>query len=196
MTGPFLRRTIFLAAFSLAAIPVFAINASKTEPPQATEKGKEITSANARLESTSGSSVSGIVTFRHDPEYDGLRVKVEVAGLKPGRHGIHIHERGDCSAADAQSAGGHFNPTNRRHGAPAHGKHHAGDLGNIAANAEGRVRTELKSDTITFNGETSILGKALILHAQPDDLASQPAGNAGKRVACGVIEPLLETDAG
>ncbi len=196
MTGLVLGKTLFVAAFSFATMPALAINASKSEPPEATEKGKEVTSANARLESKSGTRASGVVTFRHNPEYDGLRVKVEVAGLKPGKHGIHIHERGDCSAEDAKSAGGHFNPTNRRHGAPTHSSHHVGDLGNVEASSDGRVIAELQSDAITFNGETSILGKALIVHAQPDDFASQPAGGAGKRVACGVIKPLLQADAG
>ena len=185
-----------VAVVSLVALPVGAINASKSDPPKAAEKGEEVSSANARLESKSGSHASGVVTFRHDPEYDGLRIKVEVAGLKPGKHGFHVHENGDCSADDAKSAGGHFNPTNRQHGAPTHSKHHVGDLGNVEANSDGRVRTEIKSRAITFNGETSILGKALVVHAEPDDFASQPSGDAGKRVACGVIEPLLKTDSG
>ena len=140
----------------------------------------------AKLNPTQGNKTRGTVVFIREPE--GVRVVAEVTGLTPGKHGFHIHEKGDCSAPDATSAGGHFNPTGAPHGAPTETRRHAGDFGNITANAQGVARFERVDNMIKLDGPHSILGKAVIVHAKADDLKTQPTGDAGGRVACGVIE--------
>jgi superoxide dismutase, Cu-Zn family len=132
----------------------------------------------------SGSPVKGTVTFTKTG--DAVQVVADFTGLTPGKHAFHIHEFGDCSAADAATAGTHFNPTHKPHGAPDKPERHAGDLGNLEADSTGKAHLELKSDVLKFGGETSILGRAVIVHEKVDDW-SQPVGNAGGRVACGVI---------
>lgn len=145
-------------------------------------------SAMAVLSPTSGSSVHGVVTFVRKDRGTTL-VTANLSGLKPNSlHGMHIHERGDCSARDASSAGDHFNPTGSSHGAPAAAQHHSGDLGNVAANAAGQVYETFEVREGAFGtGDDSIIGLGLIVHAERDDLRSQPAGNAGARLACGMI---------
>lgn len=140
----------------------------------------------ATMQPKSGSAVTGTVTFTESSR--GVRVNVRLDNVAPGVHGFHVHETGDCSAPDASSAGGHFNPSNEPHGAPSDRVHHAGDLGNVTANERGEVRTEFFSNAITVSaGAQSVVGKAIVLHTDPDDLTSQPTGNAGGRIACGVI---------
>jgi Cu-Zn family superoxide dismutase len=131
-------------------------------------------------------SVKGTVEFKETP--DGIEVTANLEGLKKGDHGFHIHDKGDCSAPDAMSAGGHFNPTNMKHGAPDGDEHHEGDMGNITADKDGKATKTftLKGATLG-DGNTSIAGKGFIVHAKPDDMKTQPTGNAGDRVACGVI---------
>lgn len=116
-----------------------------------------------------------------------MRATVDLRGLEPGLHSFHIHETGDCSADDASSAGGHFNPQDASHGSRDGAERHAGDMGNIEADNDGRVDTGLTLPGITFAGPTSILQRAVVIHGQKDDLESQPAGDSGDRVGCGVI---------
>lgn len=131
-------------------------------------------------------SVKGTVEFKETD--DGIEVTANIEGLKKGVHGFHIHEKGDCSAPDAKSAGGHFNPGGHKHGAPDAAEHHEGDLGNITAEKDGKGTATLTIKGVTLgDGDTSIVGKGFIIHAKADDLKSQPVGNAGDRVACGVI---------
>jgi superoxide dismutase, Cu-Zn family len=137
------------------------------------------------LTPTQGNTVSGIVTFIRVE--GGIKVVADVHGLSAGMHGIHIHEFGDCSAPDAVSAGGHFNPEGKSHGAPMDSIRHRGDLGNIVADQNGDAHLEYVDPMITLEGSHSIIGHSVILHKNKDDLKSQPAGNAGPRVACGVI---------
>lgn len=144
----------------------------------------------ADLQPTQGSNVSGTATF---VERSGkILVDARVKGLTPGQHGFHIHEKGDCSGPDAMSAGGHYNPTSEPHGGPDSARHHAGDLGNLTADANGDASASTTLDTARFNlgklGANTIAGRALVIHADPDDLSGQPAGNSGKRVACGIIK--------
>ncbi len=142
----------------------------------------------AMLEAKSGSEVSGKVFFE---ARDGkVMITADVSGLEPGDHGFHIHEKGDCSSDDGNSAGGHFNPEGVDHGAPDAEAHHAGDLGNLTAGEDGKVRVVRTVDLISvLEGEPhSIKGRAVVIHAKPDDLKTQPTGAAGARVACGVIE--------
>lgn len=144
-----------------------------------------VTHAVAILSPASGSQVHGTVTF--EKVGHGMRVITDLEGLTPGQHGFHIHEYGDCSNSDATSAGGHFNPMHMSHGAPSDKSHHEGDLGNLTAGADGKAHLDWTDPMLSFMGPESILGRSVIVHANADDLKSQPAGNAGPRVACGVI---------
>jgi len=143
--------------------------------------------ARASLAPTSGNQANGTVVF--EPRGDKVRVVAKLSGLSPGPHGFHIHEKGDCSAADASSAGGHFNPAGAPHGRMDVGAHHAGDIDNITADAQGvaHVNIHIPGLTLGSGAANDVAGRAIVVHADPDDYASQPAGNAGKRIACGVI---------
>jgi Cu-Zn family superoxide dismutase len=140
----------------------------------------------AELNPASGSSVRGTVNFYETSK--GVHVVAKVSGLTPGEHGFHIHEKGDCSAADAASAGAHFNPAGMKHGGPSDTERHAGDFGNLTADASGNAKADFVDSHISFDGPTSIIGKGVIVHEKRDDLKSQPAGDAGKRFACGNIQ--------
>lgn len=141
-----------------------------------------------QLQPTEGSEVTGTVTFEELP--DGrVRVVAHLTGLEPGLRGFHIHEFGDCSAPDASSAGSHFNPAGVEHGGPDDDVQHAGDLGNLEVGEDGVAHKEMIVDFISLmEGERAIVGRSVIVHADPDDLTSQPTGAAGARLACGVIE--------
>jgi Cu-Zn family superoxide dismutase len=135
---------------------------------------------------TQGNVVTGTITFIKVEE--GIKVIADIQGLSKGKHGFHIHEFGDCSAPDGTSAGGHFNPSKTLHGAPHVADRHAGDMGNIEADESGKGHLEYVDRTITMDGEASIIGKSMIIHASEDDYSTQPTGNAGARIACGIIE--------
>ena len=143
--------------------------------------------ASATLQATEGNSVAGSLEFTSVD--GGVRVTGQVTGLQGGEHGFHVHENGDCSAPDASSAGGHFNPASTAHGRVGQGEHHAGDSDNISANAQGvaTVDTLLQGVTLGDATGTDIVGRGVIVHADPDDYTTQPTGNAGGRLACGVI---------
>lgn len=144
-------------------------------------------SATAVLAPTKGNSASGTVNFTQKGEV--VVVEAKINGLKPnGTHGFHIHEKGNCSAADASSAGAHFNPGRSQHGGPSGNARHGGDLGNLNADANGYAKATLEIRGITLGTDaTSIIGRAVVVHAGVDDLKSQPAGNSGARIACGLI---------
>lgn len=146
-------------------------------------------SAVATLEPRSGSSVSGKVTFTGAGQK--THVEAHVSGLTPGAHGFHVHEVGDCSAPDASSAKGHFSPVGRRHGSPGSAEHHAGDMPNLVADASGKATYSADLDMLPpTEGGGGIVKRSVVVHADPDDYVSQPAGNSGKRVACGVIQAV------
>ena len=138
--------------------------------------------AEAVLKATQGNSVAGNVVFRQ--EGNTLVVMTQASGLTPGAHGFHVHEFGDCSAPDASSAGGHFNPTGKPHGKPGQADSHAGDMPELVADAKGNVR---QMDRLTGVSVNDFIGKSVIIHAGGDDYKTQPTGNSGARVACGVI---------
>jgi Cu-Zn family superoxide dismutase len=144
-----------------------------------------VKNAFAVINPTKGNIVCGVVHFRKVD--GGVEIRAIIDGLTPGKHGFHIHEFGDCSAPDAASAGGHFNPTNEMHGGPDHSRRHAGDLGNLVANENGHAVYERIDSIINLNGPNSIVGRSVIIHSMPDDYTTQPTGNAGGRVGCGVI---------
>jgi superoxide dismutase, Cu-Zn family len=147
-------------------------------------RGQDI-KAMATLEPKSGSKVTGFVAFMQAGN------EVQLAGniqhLTPGKHGIHIHDKGDCSAPDAASAGPHFNPTQQHHGGPMTAEHHVGDLGNIEADASGNAQVNWKGK-LSLSGTDSIIGKSVVIHEKEDDLKTDPAGNSGARIACGEIK--------
>ena len=152
----------------------------------ATTEGEE-PAASAKLEPRSGSGVQGTVTFTQVE--DLVRVSGTVTGHSKGPKGFHIHEKGDCSAPDATSAGGHFNPATSKHGGPYSDVKHAGDLGNLNFNATGEAKFSFVVGDISVSSTRpdGIIGRAAIVHAATDDLKTDPTGNAGGRVACGVI---------
>lgn len=139
----------------------------------------------AVLMPTEDGPVEGVVRFFK--EADGIRVVAQVENLTPGDHGFHIHEFGDCSAPDGAAAGGHYNPNGASHGGPEDENRHVGDFGNIHADDTGKAVADFVDSHLKIEGATSIIGRSIVVHARADDLKSQPAGNAGKRVACGVI---------
>ena len=139
------------------------------------------------LQPTQGNSAAGTINLMSMG--DGVHFTGTVTGLPAGVHGFHIHETGDCSAPDGSSAGGHFNPTGAPHGGPQSAERHLGDLGNITADASGNAEVNIHAGGVTLGeGENAILGKAIIVHAGADDLTTQPTGDAGARLACGVIQ--------
>lgn len=145
----------------------------------------QIEKAICMLYPTKDSKVSGTITFAKVES--GIKVIAEIKGLTPGKHGFHIHNCGDCTAADGSSTGGHFNPDNKMHGSPEGSMRHAGDLGNVDANKEGIAHLEYIDHDISFEGPHSIIGRSVIIHKHADDYKTQPTGNAGPREACGVI---------
>jgi superoxide dismutase, Cu-Zn family len=147
-------------------------------------RAQEVTKATAHLDSKSGSKVTGTVTFTKVG--DEVQVVADIQNLTPGKHGFHLHDKGDCSAPDASSAGPHFNPTHQHHGGPTTAEHHAGDLGNIEADASGKAHVDWKGK-LSLSGADSIIGKSVVVHEKEDDMKTDPAGNAGARIACGPI---------
>ncbi|MGO4259758.1 superoxide dismutase family protein [Lysobacter sp. TAB13] len=185
-----LLRTATIAA-AVAALAACGGQTTKPTPPPAAGPKPVSTaqSATVVLASASGSLVSGKLTLR--PMGDGVHLTGEIGGLAPNStHAIHIHEKGDCSAADASSAGGHFNPAGQPHGQVDHGAHHAGDMDNLVANAEGVAQVNAHASGVTLGGgaPNDIAGRGVIVHASADDYKTQPTGNAGGRLACGVIK--------
>jgi Cu-Zn family superoxide dismutase len=167
-----------LAAAAVAALLAACQGLSAEKPPRAT----------AQLEPTKGNTTSGEATF--EQAGSKVRVRVAVRGLKPGQeHGFHIHEVGDCSSGDGMSTKGHFNPLGKPHGHPGSSERHAGDLPALRADNDGRARIDIEVDIITVTpGPASVVGRGLIVHADPDDYRTQPTGNAGARLACAVIK--------
>jgi Cu-Zn family superoxide dismutase len=189
---PLLGLAIALAAAGCASTSGPASKPAAHTPaalPPATSTAR---SASVNLASASGSLVSGKLTLV--PMGDGVHITGEIGGLGAGQtHAIHVHEKGDCSAVDASSAGGHFNPASSAHGRAGTATHHAGDMDNIVGNADGVAKIDIHLDGVTLGGGAAndIAGKAVVVHAAPDDYHSQPAGNAGARVACGVINAAM-----
>jgi len=145
--------------------------------------------AMATLSPTTGQSAKGTVHFQ-DLADGGTEVVVDLTNVPPGVHGFHIHEGASCGN-DAKDAGGHFNPNNMPHADPQAVSHHAGDFGNVTADDKGEVHATFVTHSVTVApGTTSVIGHAVVLHANPDDLTTQPSGNAGGRIACGVVSAM------
>jgi Cu-Zn family superoxide dismutase len=169
-----MKRTIAIAACSALAA---GCASSPARGPSAT----------AELAPTQGNTARGTVTFTQAG--DRVKVVANLSGLAPGPHGFHVHENGDCSAPDATSAGGHFNPLGKPHGHYESPERHAGDLPAIAADASGNATLSVTLDTISVGGgEANVVGRSVVVHRDPDDYKTQPTGNSGPRVACGVVK--------
>jgi Cu-Zn family superoxide dismutase len=168
-----------LLTFGLILVVIIGCKTANLIP----EKQLDIT-----FESKSNSNVKGTAKFTETKGFVTLEAKL--TGLTPGVHAIHIHEKADCSAADGSSAGGHWNPTFKKHGQWGDAEHHKGDIGNFTADVDGNATVIFKTDEwcISCGDATKdIVGKGLIVHANPDDYTTQPTGNAGGRVACTAI---------
>ena len=145
------------------------------------------------LQPTTGNTATGTVWFIADG--GDVRMRGRVTGLKPNQeHGFHVHEKGDCSSPDAMSAGGHFNPSGKPHGPPS-GEHHAGDLPALRADSAGTATLDSRVRGVA-GGPAEFAGKALVVHLSADDYTTQPTGNSGARIACGVIAAAPPRDAG
>jgi superoxide dismutase, Cu-Zn family len=177
-----MKRWNILGAGVGAAAAVALLAGFAAVPPDPTPTAK------ATIESRSGSKVTGKAVFTELPS-GATKVEVWIENASPGTHGLHIHEKGDCSAPDGASAGGHFNAAGNPHAAPTEHAHHNGDLGNIEIGADGKGHLELTSDLLTVKpGPNSVVGKAVIFHEKADDLKTQPTGAAGARFGCGVVQ--------
>lgn len=194
-----IRASIF--SFMLAGVLVFAgcVEETETDTGMLGDDGMigdtlqdttmQGNSATVQLQPTEGNNVSGSLTFTQVGD-TRIQIQGQITGLEPGLHGLHVHENGDCSAPDASSAGGHFNPAGATHGGPdaPAGQRHVGDLGNIEADSTGTAVVDITDELIALEGTNSIVGKAMVVHAGEDDLTTDPSGESGARVACGVIE--------
>ena len=161
---------------ALAAAPVADLHAAVTE-------------AVAYIKPVAGQTVQGKITFMKVK--DGVKLVADLDGLTPGLHGFHVHEHGDCGGKGAENTGSHFNPTNQKHGGPDSEERHVGDLGNIEADAEGRAHLERVDSLLQLEGPHSIIGRSIVVHADKDDYTTQPSGNSGDKIGCGVIEAIL-----
>jgi len=162
---------------------LFGCSSSMAPMPSA---GPSTTKAVAELKPTQGNSANGLVWFVQDGDH--VNVTVRVTGLTPNQeHGFHLHEKGDCSGADASSAGGHLNPTKVMHG-PQDREHHLGDFASLKADATGKAqaRFEVRA-SLLGSGSSDLVGKSVVVHANKDDYSTQPDGASGPRIACGVV---------
>ncbi len=157
----------------------------QTMSPGGAEAGNVV---NAMLMDADGNSVGEAILASTE---GGLQLNLSLEGLPPGEHGVHIHETGDCSAADFTSAGGHWNPTDNQHAMPSDDMHHLGDLGNITIADDGTASMEMMIEGATIDGENALMdddGAAFVVHSGADDGTTQPSGDSGSRIACGVFE--------
>lgn len=134
-------------------------------------------------------NMKGLLTIEDNKDY--LTINIEVSGLKPNaKHGFHIHENGICEGPNYKTAGGHFNPHKKSHGPPASLQRHLGDMGNIETDATGAAKKVILLPKNKADDLNLIIGKSVLIHAAADDLKTQPSGNSGERIACGLIKPV------
>lgn len=170
----------------LAAAPLAVLAACASTKTTSTVTMPAGPTATASIEGRSGSALAGTATFTQNG--DAVHVIVDVTNAPAGVHAVHLHEKGDCSAPDATSAGGHFNPMHMEHGSPDAASHHAGDFGNMTVGGDGHGHLELDTRMLTVTpGDRSVAGRAVVVHAKEDDMKTQPTGNAGGRIGCGVV---------
>lgn len=174
-----MKNLLSLLLFSLL------ISCTKTEEVEIIKEfeGPKINRAIAVLHPIGDSDVTGMVTF--EKAENGSKISADINGLSDKNHGFHIHQYGDCSAPDGSSAGGHFNPDDMKHNSRDAGNRHVGDMGNLVGEGNNQITTLSYTDDNIYLEE--IIGRGVIIHAGEDDLTSQPSGDAGERIACGVI---------
>ena len=173
-------------ALALLPLGLLASCGTKEVVPDATTDPDPTEEAAATFGLETGMDAAGSVSFTQTEK--GVTIVASLTGLPPGKHGIHLHEKGLCELPDFASAGEHFNPTNQPHACPPVTSRHAGDLGNIEIGADGTGRLEITTDLLTLGGgASSAIGKALILHDMPDDCMTQPSGGAGVRLGCAIV---------
>lgn len=178
--------------YTLALLTFIILPLSMATAQHDMNQSPNVTEAVAVIHPTEGNKATGTVTFTKVNE--GVRIQAELKGLKKqGKHGFHIHEKGDCTAADGTSAGGHFAPRDNKHGGPTDDVRHVGDMGNIKVDKNGNATLNYVDSDIKLNGPHSIVGRGIIVHKGEDDLESQPTGAAGPRAGCGVIG-IVETE--
>ncbi len=175
---------------AMAAAPEAPPPAAAAEAPAATPEAAPapaLKTIEVPLEAKSGSKLAGKAILTETE--GGVHIVLNVEGVQPGDHGAHVHEKGDCSSADAKSAGGHFNPHTKDHGLPGAEKRHLGDLGNISIGKDGKGSLDITAPGANLKADDpqSFVGRAIIVHAKKDD-GGQPVGNAGDRIGCGVIK--------
>ncbi len=180
-----LKSVSIILAFALFTLNAMAQDKNNMNMEKMKDTKAGVHPAVCVLYPTQGNKVTGTVWFTQVT--GGVKVVADLKGLTKGKHGFHIHECGDCTAPDGTSAGGHFNPKSMNHGAPMDAMRHEGDMGNIEADESGNAHLEYVDKSISFDGDASIIGRSVIVHKDEDDLKTQPTGNAGARVACGVI---------
>jgi Cu-Zn family superoxide dismutase len=159
-----------------------------TAPSDQTPAGQLPQGASVHMAPTQGNKVHGALVIAAAD--GGVRISGALQELTPnGEFGFHIHEKGDCSAPDASSAGEHFNPDAQPHGHPERDPHHKGDIVNLQANGNGVAQVDVTVRGVTLHDgrATDVLGRAVVVHAKPDDYKSQPSGDSGDRIACGVV---------
>jgi Cu-Zn family superoxide dismutase len=183
--GWFMARTKRLAPAVLAVLAAAFVWTSGVHGQKGEMKQEGPIKAICLLTPTKDSKVSGVVMFTR--KGDAIEITGEITGLTPGLHGFHVHEYGDLNSPDGMATGGHFNPDKKMHGGPRASDRHVGDLGNVEADKSGKVKLHMTDKVIQLHGPHSIIGRGLIVHAKADDLKSQPTGDAGGRVAQGVV---------
>lgn len=177
-----MKRFGYIASAALAGTALIACTGAAAPPDAAPG------SAKATIESRSGSKTTGRAVFTELPS-GGVKAEVWIENATPGSHGLHLHEKGDCSAPDASSAGAHFNAAGNPHAGPSDQARHNGDLGNIEIGADGKGHLEVTDDLLSVKpGPNSVVGKSVVFHEKADDLKTQPSGNAGGRFGCGVVQ--------
>lgn len=150
------------------------------------DNSSDIEQAIAVIYPTEGNDASGEVRFTQTD--NGIQVDANIIGLdEETAHGFHVHEFGNCSADDGTSAGGHFNPEEMPHSGPQADERHVGDMGNLESDGNGEAVLSYTDTHMAFSGDNNIIGRAVVVHAGQDDLESQPTGDAGARLGCGVI---------
>lgn len=188
-----LETSMKVPSLSIWLLALCALGCGPAQSPQTAETAAEpeatsAKSAAATLQARSGSKLSGTATFT---ERDGtVTMVLEVRGVEPGEHAVHLHEVGDCSADDGTSAGGHWNPGGTDHGKWGEDPYHRGDIGNLSVGEDGTATLTFSAGEWSIGGDpgTDVVGRAVIVHASADDFTTQPTGAAGGRIGCGVIE--------
>ena len=181
------RLSISTASFLLAGLLLASCASPQSGKEQDISQSQNVKKAQAVLQPAKGGQVSGVVTFTETEK--GTLVHAELTGLTPGEHGFHIHEFGDVHCDDGKCTGGHFNPSDSQHGAPLSNNRHMGDLGNIVATTGATAIYDVLDTVLDLD---AIIGRSIVVHADTDDLKSQPTGNAGNRIAYGTIGIVKE----